>query len=618
MTPHVTRMGSGPERVLAIHCSLAHAGAWTWFAEEMKGTAEVTAFDLPSHGQSADWDGDEDLHRLSTDWALSVLDTPMHLVGHSFGATVALRVATELPGYVRSLTLVEPVYFAAALADAPATVQAHQAELSSFERALERGDFESAARSFNRLWGDGVPWAGIPEATRRYMIARIGVVQAASPFLMDDNAGLLSSGALGRIDCPTMLVQGEKTLNVVEAIHAALTRRIPTAQRKLVPGAGHMVPITHPEELAEIVRANIRAFDEMVAAEEQAAAEEAERQAAAQLRVAEQRAAAEQRDAAERAAAQEAAAMTPVVQDDADHDGGQAARGQTADTESHAPEPPPKAGTPHAGAPPEPDPQTVLPVTRPDRGSMVEDVPGFAHSVMANEFGFFCVPHTLSNAPDLRSLIDGDTPERATLALLQRLVRQGGDVVTGAARLGHALPPLSDALTPGAVLHVFEPDRTAFEALSYTVALNRIDRVLVHPVTIGADPGPITLPALEDPGSDEDFESGLDLDALEATGPTAEMVRLDDLVPEDRHVGVIHLNIRRREVAGIAGAERTINRCAPTLVLKAPKRWMRRALEKHLNQFHGGLRYVSCGLVDGNIVYVALDPGGETTIDIGV
>jgi lipase len=53
--------------------------------------------------------------RPGTEHALGLLpEGPVHLIGHSFGATVALRLAIEAPERVASLTLIEPVLFAAA------------------------------------------------------------------------------------------------------------------------------------------------------------------------------------------------------------------------------------------------------------------------------------------------------------------------------------------------------------------------------------------------------------------------------------------------------------------------------------------------------------------------
>ena len=39
------------------------------------------------------------------------IGTPVHLVGHSYGGGVALRIARELPELIRSLTLIEPSSF---------------------------------------------------------------------------------------------------------------------------------------------------------------------------------------------------------------------------------------------------------------------------------------------------------------------------------------------------------------------------------------------------------------------------------------------------------------------------------------------------------------------------
>jgi pimeloyl-ACP methyl ester carboxylesterase len=90
----------------------------------------MIAFDLPGHGRSADWDGASDYHHLSTQIAASFLTEPVDLIGHSFGATVALRLAVEQPQKLRSLILIEPVFFAVAAQDSPG---------SFFERSATYG-----------------------------------------------------------------------------------------------------------------------------------------------------------------------------------------------------------------------------------------------------------------------------------------------------------------------------------------------------------------------------------------------------------------------------------------------------------------------------------------------
>ena len=110
-------MGRGPRPAVAIHCSLAHSGAWRGLSKALGDMLTLTAFDLPGHGRSGDW-GPEDgeVQTLTTRIAETfVTAPPMDIIGHSFGATAALRLAMERPDLVRSLVLYEPVFFAAAL-----------------------------------------------------------------------------------------------------------------------------------------------------------------------------------------------------------------------------------------------------------------------------------------------------------------------------------------------------------------------------------------------------------------------------------------------------------------------------------------------------------------------
>ena len=63
----------GPRPVLALHCSLAHSGAWAGLAERLHGVT-VTALDQPGHGRAADWDGQADLHALTTCIAIEMAE----------------------------------------------------------------------------------------------------------------------------------------------------------------------------------------------------------------------------------------------------------------------------------------------------------------------------------------------------------------------------------------------------------------------------------------------------------------------------------------------------------------------------------------------------------------
>ena len=254
---HVRALGKGARDVLAIHCTIAHSGAWKRLASLLSDEATFHAFDMLSHGQSEDWDGQGDFQDRNVEAALTLLDRPMDVVGHSFGATVALRVAIERPELVRSLTLIEPVFFAVALADAPDAVAEHDRTAAPYLEAMHAGDWPLAARLFNRMWSteDGPRWPQLPEATRAAMIRGIPVVPACDAALFKDRAGVLAPGVLEGLAMPVLLLRGGQTQPVIASINAGLERRLPNASSGVVSDAGHMLPISHPQETADQLRA---------------------------------------------------------------------------------------------------------------------------------------------------------------------------------------------------------------------------------------------------------------------------------------------------------------------------------------------------------------------------
>lgn len=255
--PFVRRIGTGDTRILALHCALAHSGAWSAISELLGSKYSIVAPDMPSHGKSPDWDRQTDLHDLVTGAALSALEGPAHVIGHSFGATVALRLAIEHPELVGSLTLIEPVLFAACQHSAPEEFAAYIKHAEPFADAWDREDWANAARAFTSTWGNGVRWEDMRQKTQARMIAQMPTVRASQEALIEDSADLLRPGGLEALSMPVLFLRGGQTMPIIAHIHAALMARIPQAREAVVDEAGHMLPITHPAETVGQLRAVI-------------------------------------------------------------------------------------------------------------------------------------------------------------------------------------------------------------------------------------------------------------------------------------------------------------------------------------------------------------------------
>ncbi|WP_299024885.1 alpha/beta hydrolase [uncultured Sulfitobacter sp.] len=256
MTLHThTHLYEGaPRRALAIHCTLGHVGAWRGLAAALKEDLSLLAFDLPSHGKSGVWDRTGNVHDVATDMALALIDGPMDLIGHSFGATVALRIAVQNPELVRSLTMIEPVYFAAAIQDRPELLAQHQKANAALDAAFAEGDEREAARVFHRDWGDGTAWEDLPARMQDHMARLVHYVPASAAFLHHDSAGLLQERRLDRAAMPSLIIEGDASPPMSGQIAESLEKRLPDVDRVIVKDAGHMVPLTHVQEVAAPIR----------------------------------------------------------------------------------------------------------------------------------------------------------------------------------------------------------------------------------------------------------------------------------------------------------------------------------------------------------------------------
>lgn len=249
---HIREFSGNAERpALALHCMMGNASYWRPIASELADLVQITAPDLPGHGRSGDWPGGPpDYHTHITRETAALINRPLDLIGHSVGASVAIRIAVAAPEAVRSLTLIEPVLFAAA-PDA-----ADLESLNETSALFAAGNPEQATRRFLEVWGE-VGLDEQPAATRARRIHQIGMVVSSNDALIHDSANILREGGLEAIDAPVMLIMGEKSPAIIHTIADNLAARMQDVARATVPDARHMLPITHAGQVTGLIRMNL-------------------------------------------------------------------------------------------------------------------------------------------------------------------------------------------------------------------------------------------------------------------------------------------------------------------------------------------------------------------------
>ena len=245
---------SGP-RVLLSHCSLAHSGAWRGVIAHL-GEVRAAALDLPGHGLTS-IDPARRPRRQAADALLAQMgEGPVHLVGHSFGGGAVLRAALDRPEAVASLTLIEPMMFF--LLPEESAIAREEAEATQTYIAAEKaGDAEAAAEAFMTLWGNGTPWSEVPQKLKDYSIARMGFIAASADDVAGRHDGQITLDEIAALNCPVTLIAGARSRPSAIAIVETIGTRI-SQRPHLIEGAGHMVPITHPEPVAAMIRPLLR------------------------------------------------------------------------------------------------------------------------------------------------------------------------------------------------------------------------------------------------------------------------------------------------------------------------------------------------------------------------
>jgi pimeloyl-ACP methyl ester carboxylesterase len=250
-----TDTGSG-DPVVMIHCSSACAREWQDLCETLNADFRSIAADQWGCGKSDPWGGQAEF-TLASEAAPIVnvireIGTPVHLVGHSYGGGVALKIARENPELVLSLTLIEPSSFHLLAGDPrDAGLLSEIATLANaVTDAVSSGNYWQGTEQFVNYWSGAGAWAAMPHKLQMKLSQTLGKVILDFRALINEPAEL---GDYANITCPTLMLCGEYARGPSQRIAEILADALQCVTLQMIPQASHMSPVTHPDEVNNAV-----------------------------------------------------------------------------------------------------------------------------------------------------------------------------------------------------------------------------------------------------------------------------------------------------------------------------------------------------------------------------
>lgn len=233
--------------VVLLHSSAASGRQWQALVETLRACHEVFAVDLYGHGAQPAWPGPAPMSLADEAAPVERLLERLggaHLVGHSYGAAVALKLASRRPALVRSLVAYEPVLFGLLLHDSFSRreVQTVIGVAESMRARMAQGQPEAAALRFIDFWSGPGAWAALSAERQQALAARVPAVLQQFDALFGDPLALPD---LARLRMPILLCAGGETVPPARRIVQLVRGALPAAQRDTFATMGHMGPVTH-------------------------------------------------------------------------------------------------------------------------------------------------------------------------------------------------------------------------------------------------------------------------------------------------------------------------------------------------------------------------------------
>ncbi|NKB38446.1 MAG: alpha/beta fold hydrolase [Gammaproteobacteria bacterium] len=240
--------GNGPVVVL-IHGAASNNRQWRQLHEAYRDQFRFLAPNLFGYGETSVWPSDRTQTILDQagliETLCSLVDGPLSIVGHSFGASVAAAAAHSLGEKVQKLVLLEANPFPLLKIEGQ---EAGREEIEALWKYIQkhspRGEWTLVAERFVNYWMGEGSWSALSEERQQaFLLALPNNVHEWDTIMNMDVSESMWQG----IKADTMFMRAQQTKQSIIGISAVLKSYCPHWQFQEVAEGGHMAPMTRPD-----------------------------------------------------------------------------------------------------------------------------------------------------------------------------------------------------------------------------------------------------------------------------------------------------------------------------------------------------------------------------------
>ncbi len=250
---------------VCLHASASSSRQWRKLTAALEGRIRTIAPDLVGYGNGARYrSGSRFLFDDEVQNVLRQIKTetgkdngPLHLVGHSYGAAVALQFALTYPERVASLTLYEPAQFLLLFADGLKSPEGKEIlALRKFMHDNAKSSISrwSAAKKFVDYWSGEGSWNKISFLRQRALVSLMPKVAAEFEAILSAN---VSAADFAGLTMPVRLILGSETRATTRKVTEVLNDVLADVELITVDGADHMAPATQADQINPLFAGHI-------------------------------------------------------------------------------------------------------------------------------------------------------------------------------------------------------------------------------------------------------------------------------------------------------------------------------------------------------------------------